>query len=166
VTVGARGDLKMTEEFMIGELAKRTDCKVQTIRYYEQIGVMPPAVRAKNNRRMYRKSHIERLMFIRHSRALGFTLDDIRDLLALSDQPDHTCAEVDKIAKNNLENIQKKIRVLSIMEKEMKRMIFKCHGEKVSECLIITALADHAIAEKIKMTALEKNDATTTNHLR
>tara|TARA_R110002095_G_scaffold92558_1_gene80905 strand:- start:289 stop:732 length:444 start_codon:yes stop_codon:yes gene_type:complete len=147
VTVGARGVLKMTEEFMIGELAKRAGCKVQTTRYYEQIGVMPTAARANNNRRMYRNSHLKRLMFIRHSRALGFTLDEIRELLALSDQPDHTCAEVDKIAKNNLENIQKKIRVLSIMEKEMKRMIFQCHGEKVSECLIITALADHAIAE-------------------
>ncbi len=143
----------MTEEFMIGELAKRTDCKVQTIRYYEQIGVMPPAVRAENNRRMYQYSHIERLMFIRHSRALGFTLEDIRELLTLSDQPDHTCAEVDRIAKNNLENIQKKIRVLNIMEKEMKRMISKCEGNKVSQCLIIKALADHAIAEKIKKTS-------------
>lgn len=143
----------MTEEFMIGELAKRTGCNVQTIRYYEQIGVMPAAVRAENNRRMYQYSHIERLIFIRHSRALGFTLEEIRELLTLSDQPDHTCAEVDRIAKENLENIQKKIRVLTIMEKEMKRMISKCRGDIVSQCLIIKTLAGHTIEEKIKKTS-------------
>ena len=129
---------------MIGDLSKRTGCKVQTIRYYEEIGVMPIAARAHNNRRLYNDIHVSRLMFIRHSRSLGFTLDDIRDLLKLTDQPDHTCAEVDQIARNHLRNIQKKIGALTTMEKEMKRMISQCQGEKISECRIIDALANHA----------------------
>ena len=135
----------MKNEFMIGELSKRTGCKVQTIRYYEEIGIMPVAHRAHNNRRLYTISHIERLMFIRHSRSLGFILDDIRELLKLSDQPNHTCAEVDQIARNHLETIQKKMAALATMEKEMQRMISQCQGEKVSECLIIEVLANHSL---------------------
>ncbi|MBK5198544.1 MAG: MerR family transcriptional regulator [Methyloceanibacter sp.] len=76
----------------IGELAARTGCKVQTVRYYEQIGLMPEPVRTKGNQRRYGSRHLERLAFIRHSRQLGFSLQTIRELLSLADDPGRSCA--------------------------------------------------------------------------
>jgi len=133
----------VSHDFLIGELAKRTGSKVQTIRYYEEIGVMPPAQRAANNRRIYTDTHLERLTFIRHSRELGFSLDDIRNLLELSDHPDKPCDEVDAIARNHLEEVERKISSLKILQSELKRMIKQCSGRNVSNCRIIKVLADH-----------------------
>jgi len=134
----------MSREFMIGELAKRTGTKVQTIRYYEDIGVMPTAVRAANNRRLYDEKHLDRLAFIRHSRELGFSLDNIRNLLELADQPDMPCDEVDAIARSHLDDVERKIASLTILQSELKRMIKQCSGRKVSNCRIIEVLADHS----------------------
>jgi len=138
----------MAQDFMIGELAKRTDTKVQTIRYYEEIGVMPKAIRAANNRRLYNEIHLERLTFIRHSRELGFSLDDIRNLLELSDQPDRPCEEVDAIARGHLKEVERKIAALQVMQAELKRMITNCSGETISDCRIIKVLADHSLCQK------------------
>ncbi len=138
----------MAQDFMIGELSKRTDTKVQTIRYYEEIGVMPKAVRAANNRRLYNEIHLERLTFIRHSRELGFSLDDIRNLLELSDQPDRPCEEVDAIARGHLKEVERKIAALQVMQAELKRMITNCSGETISDCRIIKVLADHSLCQE------------------
>ncbi len=137
----------MAQEFMIGELAKRADTKVQTIRYYENIGVMPEANRASNNRRLYDERHLERLTFIRHSRDLGFGLDDIRALLSLADQPTRPCEEVDAIAKAHLEKVEDKLASLRILQAELTRMIHECEGGKISECRIIQVLADHNLCK-------------------
>lgn len=133
----------MTRDFMIGELAKRAGTKVQTIRYYEEVGVMPKAIRAANNRRLYDEQHLERLTFIRHSRELGFSLDDIRNLLELSDQPDTPCEEVNEIARAHLDSVERKITSLQVLQTELQRMINHCSGGKVSDCRIIQVLADH-----------------------
>lgn len=137
----------MAQEFMIGELAKRTDTKVQTIRYYEDIGVMPKAIRAPNNRRLYDETHLERLTFVRHSRELGFSLDDIRNLLELSDQPDRTCEEVDAIARAHLDRVESKIASLQVLQAELQRMINNCSGATISDCRIIKVLADHSLCK-------------------
>jgi len=137
----------MTKEFMIGELAKRTDTKVQTIRYYEDIGVMPEAHRAENNRRLYNDTHLERLTFVRHSRELGFSLDDIRNLLELADQPDRPCGEVDTIARRHLNAVESKIASLQVLQAELKRMINNCSGRTISDCRIIKVLADHSLCK-------------------
>jgi len=84
--------------FSIGTLAKRTDTKVQTVRYYEEIGLMPKASRTAGGQRRYGEAELDRLAFIRQARQLGFGLDAIRELLDLSDNPDRSCAEVDRIA--------------------------------------------------------------------
>ncbi len=139
----------MAQDFMIGELSKRTDTKVQTIRYYEEIGVMPKAIRADNNRRLYNETHLERLTFIRHSRELGFSLDDIRNLLELSDQPDKPCEEVDTIARGHLKEVERKIAALQVMQTELKRMITNCSGETISDCRIIKVLADHSLCQEL-----------------
>jgi len=137
-------------EFMIGELAKRADTKVQTIRYYEDIGVMPKAIRAANNRRLYDETHLERLTFVRHSRELGFSLDDIRNLLELSDQPDRPCEEVDAIARAHLDSVESKIASLQVLQDELRRMINHCSGGDVSDCRIIEVLANHNLCQSHK----------------
>ena len=83
----------------IGKLEQAAGVKVPTIRYYEQIGLLPDAERSTGNQRMYSRKTQERLAFIRHARELGFPLEAIRDLLSLSDRPDQSCAEVDAIAR-------------------------------------------------------------------
>ena len=137
----------MTQDFMIGELAKKTCTKVQTIRYYEGIGVMPTPERAANNRRFYNNSHLERLTFIRHSRDLGFSLDDIRNLLALADQPDMPCDQIDTIARDHLLEVEQKIATLNLLQAELERMIRHCSGGTTSECRIIKVLADHSFCK-------------------
>jgi len=137
----------MTQDFMIGELAKKTGTKVQTIRYYEDIGVMPFPARAANNRRLYNNNHLERLTFIRHSRELGFSLDDIRNLLALVDQPDKHCDEVDTIARDHLTDVEGKIASLQVLKAELERMVSHCTGGTVSDCRIIKVLADHTLCK-------------------
>ncbi|MCK0071226.1 helix-turn-helix domain-containing protein [Kordiimonas sp. 5E331] len=140
----------MARDFMIGELAKRADTKVQTIRYYEDIGVMPKATRAANNRRLYDETHLERLTFVRHSRELGFSLDDIRNLLELSDQPDRPCEEVNAIARAHLDSVESKIASLQVLQDELRRMINHCSGGDVSDCRIIEVLANHNLCQSHK----------------
>jgi len=132
---------------MIGELAGLTGAKVPTIRYYEEIGVMPRAERAANNRRIYTHKHLERLTFIRHCRELGFSLDAIRDLLDFADHPARSCAEVDDIARNHLKEVDQKIASLSVLKSELNRMLSQCEGGTVAKCRIIKVLADHSLCQ-------------------
>jgi len=128
----------------IGQLATETGCKVQTIRYYEQIALMPEAARTNGNQRRYGRWHLERLAFIRHSRELGFPLDAIRDLLALADDPEHSCEAADRIARRQLEQVESRIARLETLKAELQRMIRQCRGGLIANCRIIEALADHA----------------------
>lgn len=93
----------------IGTLAKRTGTKVQTIRYYEQIGVMPEPGRTGGGQRRYGDAELDRLSFIRHARQLGFSLDDIRELLDLSDNPSRPCDEADAIARRQLRQVEQRV---------------------------------------------------------
>ena len=94
-----------TQDLSIGELAERAGCTVQIIRHYEKIGLLPEPRRTGGNRRIYAENQATRLVFIRHSRELGFSLDDIRQLLSFSDQPDQSCEQVDAIAREHLNNV-------------------------------------------------------------
>ncbi len=135
----------MAGAFTIGRLANEVGCKVQTIRYYEQIGLLPKPVRSEGNQRQYDHSNIERLRFIRHSRELGFPLDAIRDLLSLSDNPEQTCEAADAIARNQLLRVDQGISRLQVLKAELERMIVQCRGGKISDCRIIEVLGDHAL---------------------
>lgn len=132
------------QEYAIGELAERADCTVQIIRHYEKIGLLPEARRTEGNRRIYNESQASRLVFIRHCRELGFSLDDIRQLLSFSDEPEQSCEAVDALARAHLSNVQERLLRLRSMEKELKRMVHECSGGTVSECRIIEVLADHS----------------------
>ncbi len=118
---------------------------MQTIRYYEQIGLIPVAERSEGNQRFYRQRDLNRLNFIRHGRELGFSLEQIREILALSDDPGHSCSEVDAIARSHLSDVESKIRRLQGMKQELKRMIEQCAGDQVADCRIIEVLSDHKL---------------------
>ena len=131
-------------EFPIGELSRQTAVKVPTIRYYEQIGLLPEAPRSEGNRRLYGQSEVDRLNFIRHSRDLGFEIDDIRELLAMAAQPQSSCHQVDSIANNHLAEIDRRIASLTALKAELSRMVDECDHGRVCDCRIIEALADHS----------------------
>lgn len=127
----------------IGTLAKRTGTKVQTIRYYEQIGLLPEPGRTEGGQRRYGDADLDRLAFIRHARQLGFTLEAIRELLDLSDNPSRSCAEVDVIAHRQLKEVEARIAQLEALRKELKRMLRECSRDTVSDCRVLEVLRDH-----------------------
>jgi len=127
----------------IGVLAEETGCKVPTIRYYEKIGLMPAPIRTGGNQRRYGPAHVDRLGFIRHARELGFPLDRIREILALGDRPDRSCAEVDRIARDHLLAVEARIARLTALKDELQRMVTQCGTGKVADCRVIEVLADY-----------------------
>jgi Cu(I)-responsive transcriptional regulator len=133
----------MKGEFLIGNLAKASHCKVQTIRYYEQVGLLPEPSRSAGNQRIYLPDHLDRLVFIRHCRALGFSLDEIRKLLRLAGDSNKSCGEVDDIAREHLVEVEEKIKRLEGLRQELKRIIDGCKADRVDQCQILKALGDH-----------------------
>ena len=129
----------MSTLFSIGTLSSATGCKVETIRYYEKIGLMPEPARSEGGQRRYHRNHRERLQFIRHSRELGFTLEDIRELLTMSEQ--HGCA--DDIARRHRDAVQNRISALTALRNELDRMIGECEKGHPGECRVIEVLSDH-----------------------
>lgn len=134
----------MKRGFTIGRLAEQTGCKVQTVRYYEQIGLLRTPERSEGNQRLYTQADIDRLAFIRHSRALGFPLDAIRDLLKLADEPNQSCKAADTIARAQLSQVQRRIEQLQALKTELERMIEQCRHGKISDCRVIEVLSDHS----------------------
>ena len=110
----------------IGDVAARSGCTVQTIRYYERIGLVAPPVRTSGNQRVYDDDALARLTFIRHTRDLGFSLGAIRGLLDLSANSSQDCAEIDAIAKTHLEVVRQRISGLRVLETELARMVEAC----------------------------------------
>lgn len=128
----------------IGDLSRGTGCKVQTIRYYEQIGLMPTPNRSMGNHRLYGRTHLHRLTFIRHSRELGFPLNTIRELLDLSDDPYRSCEQADRIAQAHLREVETRIASLTVLKTEFERMLRQCKRRRITECRVIEVLANHA----------------------
>ncbi|MBC9247449.1 helix-turn-helix domain-containing protein [Paracoccus sp. 11-3] len=130
--------------FSIGKLGRAARVKVPTIRYYEQIGLLPEPDRSAGNQRLYPRTALDRLAFIRHARELGFPLDAIRDLLGLSDHPDQSCAAADAIARAQLDAVRDRIVRLKALEGELERMLDQCASGTISDCRVIEVLGDHA----------------------
>ena len=135
----------MQDSFGIGRLAAAAEAKVQTIRYYEQIGLLRHPDRTEGNQRRYGTADVERLRFIRHARELGFPLEAIRDLLSLADDPDRPCDAADAIAGAQLAEVRRRIRSLQALETELQRMVRQCEGGRISDCRVIEALSDHSV---------------------
>ncbi|MDX2289791.1 MAG: helix-turn-helix domain-containing protein [Hyphomicrobiaceae bacterium] len=129
----------------IGKLGAQAGVKVPTIRYYEQIGLLAQAERSAGNQRLYSRKALERLAFIRHARDLGFTLEAIRDLLSLSDNPDQSCAAADTIAQEQLAAVEARITRLLALKAELQRMVAQCAGGVIADCRVIEVLGDHSL---------------------
>jgi DNA-binding transcriptional MerR regulator len=129
-------------DFSIGELARRAKVKVPTIRYYEQIGLLPAPPRTEGRQRRYDVGIAARLNFIRHARELGFEVDAIRELLAMSAKPNQPCTEVDDMARSHIAAIDRRIKHLATLRAELQRTVDECGHGRVCECRVIEVLAD------------------------
>jgi DNA-binding transcriptional MerR regulator len=127
----------------IGEAARISGVKVPTIRYYEQIGLLPPPLRSVSGRRHFAPAELRRLAFIRHARELGFEVESIRTLLALQDDPNQPCATADAIARARLMEVEARIRSLLALKAELETMVEGCRHGAVADCRVIEVLADH-----------------------
>jgi MerR family mercuric resistance operon transcriptional regulator len=123
-----------------GSLAAQTRVNIETLRYYEKIGLMPNPMRSSGGHRIYDQTHLKRLSFIRRSRELGFTLQEIRELLDLVDGGDYTCAEVRDRTNRHLADVTTKIHDLRKIQRTLKAMSSKCDGGLLPECPIVDAL--------------------------
>jgi Cu(I)-responsive transcriptional regulator len=125
----------------IGSLAEATGTRVETVRWYEKVGLLPAPARSRGNYRLYGPEHLRRLSFIRRGRALGFTVDQIRDLLALADDRERSCAEVDTIARAHLADVERKLADLTRLALELREVIGQCGCGSVADCRIIESLS-------------------------
>ena len=140
VTTGSRGKLVVTSAMSIGVLSGRTGCHIETIRYYERIGLLPPPPRSAGGHRVYGVDHLKRLTFIRRGRQLGFALKDVRGLLALVDGGGQTCDEVQALTLAHLDEVRLKIDDLKVLEGVLGAMAAVCEDGTVPACPVIEAL--------------------------
>lgn len=126
----------------IGQMAQQANCKVETVHYYEKIKLMPKPPRTEGGHRIYALSHVKRLNFIRRSRELGFSIEQIKELLKLIDEPNHCCGEVKKIAMQHGKKVQQKIDDLQRLKGALNHMISQCKNSdfSIDDCPIIDAL--------------------------
>ena len=133
----------MAKALMIGDLARETGTKVNTIRFYEDIGLLPRAARTPSGRRTYGSDDLRRLTFIRHARTLGFGTAVIRSLLELTDHPERPCDEASEMAVQRLADVEQRIAQLTALGAELRRMVAGCsRGRRVAECRILEALGE------------------------
>jgi MerR family mercuric resistance operon transcriptional regulator len=124
----------------IGGLSQQTGCHIETIRYYEKIGLLPKPNRSEGGHRLYGADQIKRLAFIRRCRELGFALEDIRGLLALVDGRRYTCQQVKAVTERHLESIREKVVDLRILDKTLAGIAARCQGTEAPDCPIIDIL--------------------------
>ncbi len=129
----------------IGELAARTRCQVETIRYYEHQGLLPKPARSGGNFRVYGVLHIEQLLFVRRCRSLDMTLKEIGTLLRFRDMPERNCQEVNQLLDEHIGHVSKRVAELKELEKHLKilrRLCIKVRTTK--DCGILNELAHHS----------------------
>lgn len=127
--------------FPIGTLSAKTGVNIETIRYYEKIGLIPAPPRTEGRQRVYDSAHLKRLTFIRRSRELGFALDEIRALLGLVRGGDLSCAEVKTMTEQHVSDIRRKVKDLKKLERVLTELTAKCRGNTVPDCPILDALS-------------------------
>lgn len=132
--------MKVAEGLSIGSLSQQSGVNIETIRYYEKIGVMPKPGRSTGGYRVYGPEHVKRLHFVRRGRELGFSLDELRGLLRLVDGHSYTCAEVHALTVEHLEDIRQKIADLKRLERVMSNMAASCTRDQLPECPVVDAL--------------------------
>jgi len=130
----------MSNHLTIGQLARETGSKAETIRYYENMGLLQPPLRSVGNYRYYGAQDQRRLSFVRRARELGFSIEQIRELIAFGEQREHECSSVDDVVKAHIADITRRIRDLQALQGKLKRMIGNCPGGRVADCRVLEAL--------------------------
>jgi len=129
--------------YRIGEAAKLAGCKVETVRFYEQAGLLPAPARSGGNFRLYSASQLEQLRFIRHCRSLDMPLEDIRNLLDFRDSPSGNCAGINHLLDEHIERVESHLAALRQLRQQLLALRSRCSGEKpVDACEILRGLAD------------------------
>jgi MerR family transcriptional regulator, mercuric resistance operon regulatory protein len=129
----------------IGELARQTGCNVETIRYYERVGVLPRPPRSAARYRLYDSGDVRRLTFVRRARELGFTVDEVRALLVLSAADgENICSEVRELTARHLADVRAKIGDLRAMERVLSEAVRRCDADEVPGCPLIDTLSASA----------------------
>jgi len=131
----------MSVSMSIGELGRATGTNVETVRYYERIGLLPKPPRSGGNYRIYGAAARDRLGFIRRARELGFSIEEIRALLGLADRPDRPCAEVDALATRHLAEVEARIADLERLRDTLRHLAGQCRTGRVADCRILEALS-------------------------
>lgn len=132
----------MAEGLKIGELAKRTGCPVETIRYYEREGLLPVPDRSEGNYRLYTIEHVERLSFVRHCRSLDMTIGEIRILLIYHDAPESKCGEVNTLLDGHIAQVEKRIVQLNKLKSQLRELRRLCgEGGMAKDCGILNELS-------------------------
>jgi Cd(II)/Pb(II)-responsive transcriptional regulator len=130
-------------EIRIGQLAKLTGYQVETIRFYEQKGILPAPVRSESNYRMYGKTHVERLQFVRRCRSLGMSLEEVRTLLTFHDQPGQPCDGVNDVLDQHIADIDRQMAELRALHTELMRLRASCGSARpAGECQILKELVN------------------------
>ena len=124
----------------IGDLARTTGVNVETIRYYERAGILPRPDRTAAGYRLYSSADVGRLHFVRRARELGFSLDQVRELLGLADDPARPCDEIDAVARTHLAEVEAKLTQLEALRSELDHLLMQCRGGQVGDCRIVEAL--------------------------
>ncbi|OLF71365.1 MerR family transcriptional regulator [Maricaulis sp. W15] len=134
-------------DFSIGTLSRKTGVKIPTIRYYESIGMLDEPGRSPGGQRRYDGAHLEQLRFIRHGRDLGFGLDDLRALQDLSRQPERSCEAADRIARQQLADVERRLAGLVAVKQALEGMIAQCSHGVMDDCRVIQTLSDHGLCD-------------------
>jgi Hg(II)-responsive transcriptional regulator len=145
--------------FSIGELAKQANVQVETLRYYERRGLIPRPHRTVSNYRIYSSEDLQRVKFVKQAQGLGFSLNEIKKLLALRATPHAKCADVRTYAAHKIEDIDGKIRSLARVRKTLEKLIAECSGDgPVTQCPILESLDSEAstVVSKVKSYRKEK----------
>lgn len=154
----------MNNNLKIGELAKRTDLLVETIRYYEQKGLLPDPPRSDGNYRLYSDTHLERLQFIRHCRSLDMTLEEIRNLLRFRDAPDQNCGEVNALLDEHIQHVGRRIKELKLLQKNLKGLRNLCRQEQATkDCGILQSLGG-AVKKQLSSSDEHRNSRLGKTH--
>ena len=137
---------KLERVMPIGALADRTGVKVETIRYYEQVGLLPEPERSEGNQRRYGRAEIEKLAFIRHARDLGFSIEAIGALIDLQNHPDRSCQDANQMAQAQLADVRGRIARLQALETELTHITDGCTGTgEAGDSYVLASLADHRL---------------------
>ena len=137
-----KDDKSMRYGWTIGALAERAGCRVETVRYYERAGLMPVPPRTAGGHRSYGRDHVKRLIFVRRARELGFTIEEVRELLVLADNGDYTCADVRAATLRHRAGVKRKLADLRRLDRALGNLADRCTGDNGRDCAIFDALFD------------------------